>query len=93
MKQKKLKAGYLPSYRRVDISIGESVKLIRELQEMSQTDLANRSGIPQPTISAIENNRISLGVERAKALARALDCHPGVLVFPDWENEKKKYRA
>ena len=41
--------------------------------------------IPQSTISAIENERISLGVERAKVLARALKCHPAVLVFPGWD--------
>jgi hypothetical protein len=34
--------------------------------------------------SAIENGRVRLGVERAKALGRALNCHPGVLVFPGW---------
>jgi len=49
-------------------------------------------GIPQSTISAIENNRINLGVERAKQLARALKCHPAVLVFPGWdETERETY--
>ncbi|MDP6580044.1 MAG: helix-turn-helix transcriptional regulator [Vicinamibacterales bacterium] len=43
------------------------------------------TGIPQSTISAIENDRAKLGVERAKALARALRCHPAVLVFPGWD--------
>jgi transcriptional regulator with XRE-family HTH domain len=43
------------------------------------------SGIPQSTISAIENDRINLGVERAKTLAIALKCHPAVLVFPGWD--------
>jgi hypothetical protein len=28
---------------------------------------------------------VNLGVERAKLLARALKCHPAVLVFPGWE--------
>jgi hypothetical protein len=43
------------------------------------------SGIPQATLSAIENDRVRLGVERAKILGRALRCHPAVLVFPGWE--------
>jgi len=71
--------------RRIDVSVGESVRIIRELQGMSQNDLAKESGIPQSTISAIENDRINLGVERAKTLAKALRCHPAVLVFPGWE--------
>ena len=72
----------------VDLSVGESVRIIRELQELSQNGLAKLTGIPQPTISAIENNRISLGVERAKVLARALQCHPAVLVFPGWNSDR-----
>jgi transcriptional regulator with XRE-family HTH domain len=76
---------YRPAKKRVSVSVGESVRIMRDLQELSQNQLASLSGIPQTTISAIENGRVRLGVERAKALARALKCHPGVLVFPGWE--------
>jgi len=76
---------YHPAKRRIAVSVGESVRIIRELQELSQNQLAQLTGIPQTTISAIENDRVRLGVERAKVLARALMCHPGVLVFPGWE--------
>ena len=69
----------------VDVSVGESVRIIRELQGHSQNELARLTGIPQATISAIENDRARLGVERAKVIARALQCHPSVLVFPGWE--------
>ena len=75
---------YRPAKKRVAVSVGESVRIIRELQDLSQNELAARTGIPQATISAIENGRVRLGVERAKVLARALRCHPGVLVFPGW---------
>jgi len=77
--------GFSKARRTIEVSVGESVRIIRELQELSQNQLAELSGIPQSTISGIENDRISLGVERAKALARALRCHPAVLVFPGWE--------
>ena len=69
----------------VDVSVGESVRILRELQGLSQNQLSERSGIPQSTISAIENDRVNLGVERAKVLARALQVHPAVLVFPSWD--------
>lgn len=75
--------------KRIDVTVGESVKIIRELQELSQNELAELTGIPQSTISAIENNRVQLGVERAKVLARALQCHPAVLVFPGWDVEQE----
>ncbi len=73
----------------VDVTVGESVRIIRELQEMSQNELADATGIPQSTISAIENNRVKLGVERAKVIAIALKCHPAVLVFPGWDIKKE----
>jgi len=76
---------YRKAKKLVDVSVGESVRILRELQEMSQNELSEVTGIPQSTISAIENDRVNLGVERAKILARALKCHPAVLVFPGWD--------
>jgi transcriptional regulator with XRE-family HTH domain len=76
---------FRPTRKRIDVSVGESVRIIRELQGYSQNELAGLTGIPQATLSAIENDRVRLGVERAKVLARALKCHPAVLVFPGWK--------
>ncbi len=76
---------YKKSKKQIDVSVGESVRILRELQELSQNQLAGLTGIPQATISGIENSRISLGVERSKVIARALKCHPAVLVFPGWD--------
>ena len=73
----------------VNVSMGESVRIMRELQELSQNELAELTGIPQSTISAIENDRVRLGVERAKTIARALRCHPAVLVFPNWDVQQE----
>ncbi|MCP5319914.1 MAG: helix-turn-helix transcriptional regulator [Pseudomonadales bacterium] len=75
----------IPAKKRVDVTPGESVRIIRELQELSQNQLSALCGIPQTTISSIETGRVNLGVERAKVLATALHCHPAVLVFPGWQ--------
>jgi len=80
---------YRRARKRTDVSVGESVRIIRELQELSQNQLAEMTGIPQSTISAIERDRVNLGVERAKVLARALKVHPAVLVFPNWDVESE----
>lgn len=50
----------------------KQIKGFRELQELSQNKLSSIAGIPQSTLSAIEHDKIKLGVERAKVLARAL---------------------
>ncbi len=81
---------YSPAKKRIHGAFGESVRIIRELQELSQNQLARLTGISQATISAIENDRVRLGVERAKVLARALKCHPGVLVFPGREVRRRR---
>jgi transcriptional regulator with XRE-family HTH domain len=77
---------FRPAKKRAKVSVGESVRIIRELQGLSQNQLAQRTRIAQATLSAIENDRVRLGVERAKVLAKALKCHPAVLVFPGWES-------
>ncbi len=76
---------YSSAKKRIEVTVGESVRIVRELQELSQNELAELTGISQATISAIENGRVNLGVERAKTLAVALNCHPAVLVFPGWQ--------
>ena len=48
---------------RIRLSPGESVRIVREMQELSQNQLAKASGIPQSTLSAIERGRVNLGVE------------------------------
>ncbi len=45
---------FTPAKRHIDVSVGESARILRELQELSQNELADVSGIPQSTISAIE---------------------------------------
>ena len=80
---------YKKAKKIIDVTVGESVRIIRQLQEISQNELATATGIPQSTISAIENDRVQIGVERAKVLARALKCHPAVLVFPGWEVQQE----
>ena len=80
---------YRRAEKRVDVSIGDSVRIMRELQELSQNELSALTGIPQSTLSAIERDRVTLGVERAKVLARALRCHPAILVFPGWDVERE----
>ena len=72
---------YNKSPKRFDVTVGESISILREFQELSQNELSSRSGIPQSTISAIEHYSMNLDLERVKVLARALQCHSAVLIF------------
>ena len=87
-KEKRDTEEFFPAKRRGKLTPGEAVSMLRELHEMTQNQLAEASGVPQPVISAIEHGRASLGIDRAKKLARALKVHPAVLAFADWEEER-----
>lgn len=64
---------------------GEMLRTLRELQELSQLQLSVLSGISQPNISAMETDARQIGRERALILAKALNVHPAVILFPDFD--------
>ena len=47
--------GFRPAKKRAEVSVGKSVRILRELQGLSQNQLAELSGVSQATLSAIEN--------------------------------------
>ncbi len=88
--QEALRRGeFTKSVVRIKLTPAEMVRILREKNEFSQSELAERTGLTQSTISNIENARAQLGVERAKTLARALCVHPAVLLFPGWDVSKE----
>lgn len=42
---------FRPAKKRATVTVGESVRILRELQELSQNQLARASGIPRATIA------------------------------------------
>ena len=79
------KGAFVKAKALITLTPGKSLRALRELQELSQNELAKLTGFPQSTISGMESDRINIGVERAKVLARALKVHPAVIVFPGWD--------
>jgi transcriptional regulator with XRE-family HTH domain len=85
MASKVKKTQYVRARPRVALTPGDAVRIARELHEVTQEALAEACGMPQGTISSIENGRVTLGAERAERLARALKVHPAVLLWPSWD--------
>ncbi|CAN5409852.1 hypothetical protein BH10PSE19_BH10PSE19_07630 [soil metagenome] len=79
------KQDFVKSTVHCSLTPNEAIKIIRELQSLSQNDLATLSGISQSNISALEKGTTRLGRERALMLAKALHVHPSVLLFPDFD--------
>ncbi|UZD22287.1 helix-turn-helix transcriptional regulator [Algoriphagus halophytocola] len=54
-------------------AFGQKVKLLRKAKELSQEDLADKSGLNRPYISAIEQGKRNVSLEVIEKLAEALD--------------------
>ncbi len=81
-------AELVPARVGISITPGEMLRTIRELQELTQSELAATTGIAQSNLSALENGARELGRERALVLAKALKVHPAVLLFPDFDGSE-----
>ena len=78
----------------MDMDLGERLRFVRTHHELSQRELAKRTGVPNSTISLIEANRMNPSVG---ALKRILDGIPiGLAEFFSLEPERPRkafYRA
>lgn len=75
---------YVPEKRHAKLTPGRALQIARELQELSQSELARRTGIAQSAISAFESGSQEMGLRRVRVLAEALGVHPAVIAFPDY---------
>lgn len=68
----------------IQMSPGEMIRTLRELKGWTQNDLASETGISQANISAIENDKVEIGKQRAIIIAEALNVHPASIMFADY---------
>lgn len=78
---------FVPTKQRVHVSGGESIRILRELQELSTEELGELVGMSPSMHSALEHDEVYLSIQHAKEPAHALRCHPAVLAFPGWTVE------
>lgn len=71
--------------RHISLTTGETIRMLREVKEWTQEDLAKISGINSKNISLLENDRIDIGKKRAEQLANAFGIHPAIIMFPEYE--------
>lgn len=69
----------------ISMSSGEMLATIRNLQGLTQSELAKLTGMSQANISNMESGRQQIGKDRAITLARALKVHPAVIMFPNYQ--------
>jgi transcriptional regulator with XRE-family HTH domain len=57
------------------------LRLLRERKRLTQAELSDRSGVPQPVISQLETHRSDALFSTVDRLATALGVDPRALVF------------
>jgi DNA-binding XRE family transcriptional regulator len=63
-------------------TLGERLRVMREMRNLGQRDLSEKTGVSQATISNLENNRISEpSFEALDAIFQGLEV-PGAAVYP-----------
>lgn len=71
--------------------VAERIKLMREQRGMTQQDLAEAMGLKsRSSISKIEKDTYTIGLEMIKRIARALNCDPDYLAFGNEEDKKEE---
>lgn len=69
----------------VAMTPGQMLATLRQLQELTQAELAKRAKMTQANISSMESGRQQIGRDRALTLAKALKVHPAVIMFPHYQ--------
>ncbi len=73
-----------------EITPGFVVKALRKKFDMTQKNLAEITGLKENNISAIEHNRIEVGMRTAEKLAAVFGVHPARILFPNPQKKKSK---
>lgn len=71
--------------------LNNNIKYLRNLNKISQQELADSVGIDRSTISRIENNEIETTIPIAEKLAKNLNISFSDLVSRDLTNEASKF--
>lgn len=74
---------FSPAKKHANLTTCEAIRMLRELKNWTQEELAKKSGIDSKNISLLENDRIEIGKKRAVQLARAFGVHPAIIMFPE----------
>lgn len=77
----KIKKEYVVAKDRAKLSAGEVIKMTCELNDITQAELAHRSGIQSSNLSDIISGRRKIGRIVAEKIAKVLNVSPAFILF------------
>ena len=69
--------------KQVKTTPGGVIKAFRKNFQITQQELAKVTGIAETNLSAIESNKVEIGVKRAVLIATAFGIDPAIILFPN----------
>lgn len=69
---------------------GSIIRAFRKNFKVTLKELAKLTGIPESNLSALENDKIEMGVKRATLIGAALGISPESLLFPNGKSQYEK---
>ncbi len=72
------------------LTVGSMLRAFRKGRGFTLKNLEDLTGVSQTHLSALENNKIELGVKRAGLLAAALGVRPQDILFPNGKWKKTR---
>lgn len=63
------------------MQLDNRLRVLRKAAGLTQTELAERSGVSQPTISQLESGVLSMNLRWTRTFARVLSCKPADLLL------------
>lgn len=88
--KKKSASDILIGFIEGEITVGRLIRSRRETLGLTQKMVSEITGLQATFISAIENDRKSLGVEAASKIAAAIGLYPGTILFPRGMKKSKE---
>lgn len=86
--EKKLKdlSDFLPT----DSTTGRTIRAFRNNFNITLKELSRLTGVPESNLSAIENDKLEIGVKRATLIGAALGIAPESLLFPNGKSQYER---
>ena len=75
---------------KVNSTAGSTIRAFRKNFKVTLKELSKVTGIPESNLSAIENERIDIGIRRATLIAAAFGISPESLLFPNGKGQYEK---
>ncbi len=73
-----------------DSTAGSVIRAFRKNFKVTLKELGKLTGIPESNLSAIENDKVEIGVKRATLIGAALGISPESLLFPNGKSQYEK---